>query len=136
MSGAAEQWKAENTPPDVSNDAKSIKNARQRGVNRAKAAERELIRSGHPSTADEDGWSFMERRLIAEKGLFPSDTRWHHINDVKRHPELADLADNVIPSRGKNAGHIRKYHPSGTRAGLSGELLNRVQLKIKHMNGN
>ncbi len=76
----ADQWKAENTPPSVANDAKSIKNA--------------------------------------------------------RHPELADLADNVIPSRGKNAGHVRKYHPSGTRAGSSGELLNRVQLKIKNMNGN
>ncbi|HIF9191133.1 hypothetical protein [Photobacterium damselae] len=44
----ADQWKTENTPPSVANDAKSIKNA--------------------------------------------------------CHPELADLADNVIPSKAKKAG--------------------------------
>jgi hypothetical protein len=115
---------------------KVIKNARQRGVNRAKAAERDLVRSGHPGTADNDGWTLAERKLIAEKGQFPSDTRWHHIKDVKRNPMLADVADNVRPSRGGNAGHVSKYHPHGTQAGSSGSMLNRDQLQNDHMNGN
>ncbi|WP_419237712.1 RHS repeat-associated core domain-containing protein [Photobacterium leiognathi subsp. mandapamensis] len=121
---------------DVTNNAKAIKNARQRGVNRAKSAERDLVKSGHPGTADNGGWSFAERKRIAETGQFPSDTRWHHINDVKRNPGQADVADNVIPSRGGNAGHVSKYHPNGTQAGSSGSLLNRRQLKNNHMNGN
>jgi len=75
-------------------------------------------------------------KRIAETGQFPSDTRWHHINDVKRNPGQADVADNVIPSRGGNAGHVSKYHPNGTQAGSSGPLLNRSQLKNNHMNGN
>jgi len=39
-------------------------------------------------------------------------------------------------SRGGNAGHVSKYHPSGTQAGSSGPKLNRSQLKNNHMNGN
>lgn len=120
----------------VTNNAKAIKNARQRGVNRAKSAERDLVKSGHPGTADNGGWSFAERKRIAETGQFPSDTRWHHVNDVKRNPGLGDVADNVIPSRGGHAGHVSKYHPNGTQAGSSGPMLNRAQLKRNHMNGN
>ncbi|WP_254918677.1 RHS repeat domain-containing protein [Vibrio sp. V15_P4S5T153] len=132
LAGEAHEGKGE----DVTNNAKAIKNARQRGVNRAKSAERDLVKSGHPGTADNGGWSFAERKRIAETGQFPSDTRWHHINDVKRNPGQADLADNIIPSRGGNAGHVSKYHPNGTQAGSSGPLLNRSQLKNNHMNGN
>ncbi|ODC03040.1 hypothetical protein BFW38_05245 [Terasakiispira papahanaumokuakeensis] len=117
-------------------NARAMKNARQRGVNRAKSAERDLVQSGHPGTADDGGWSFAERKRIAETGQFPSDTRWHHINDVKNNPDLADVADNIVPSRGNNIGHVRKYHPAGTRSGSSGSMLNRFQLKEEHMNGN
>jgi len=46
------------------------------------------------------------------------------------------VADNVIPSRGGNAGHVSKYHPNGARAGSSGVQLNRSELKNKHLNGN
>ena len=106
-----------------------IKAARQRGVNRAKSAEQELVQNGHPGTADDGGWSWAERKQIAETGQYPSDTRWHHINDVKRNPEEADNPDNIIPSRGDNAGHVEKYHPNGTRAGSSGEMLNREALQ-------
>ncbi|MDT3281738.1 RHS repeat-associated core domain-containing protein [Shewanella scandinavica] len=122
--------------PGVASSAKEVKNARQRGVNGAKSAERDLVKSGHPGTADSGGWSFAERKRIAETGQFPSDTRWHHINDVKRNPGLADVADNVTPSRGGNTGHVSKYHPNGTQAGSSGSMLNRSQLNNDHMNGN
>lgn len=115
--------------------AKEIKNARQRGVDRAKSAERDLVKSGHPGTADDGGWTLAERKQIAETGQFPSDTRMHHINDVKNNPGLADVPDNVIPSRGGAAGHVEKYHPQGTRAGSSGEMLDRQKLKDEHLNG-
>lgn len=120
----------------VENNARAIKATRQRGVNRAKSAERDLVKNGHSGTADEGGWSFAERKRIAETGQFPSDTRWHHINDVKNNPNLADVPDNVIPPRGGNAGHVSKYHPSGTQAGSSGSMLNRSELKNDHMNRN
>lgn len=58
------------------------------------------------------------------------------MNDVKRNPDLADVPDNVIPSREGNAGHVKKYHPSGTRAGSSGEMIDRSGLEKEHMNGN
>lgn len=115
--------------------AKDIKNARQRGVNRAKSKERDLIKNGHQGTAD-DGWSLSERKRIAETGQYPSDTRWHHINDVKRNPTQASNPDNVIPSRGGAAGHVSKHHPKGTQAGSSGTNLNRDQLLKDHINGN
>lgn len=60
-------------------------------------------------------------------------TIWHHINDVKRNPELADIADNVIPSRGGTSGHVDKYHPNGIQAGSSGGLLNRDSLRNEHI---
>jgi hypothetical protein len=112
-----------------------IKAARQRGVNRAKSAERKLVESGHPGTADE-GWSWAERKRIAETGQYPADSRWHHINDVKRNPGLADVPDNVVPSRGGTSGHVRKYHPGGTQAGSSGDLLDRSGSLDQHMGGN
>lgn len=115
--------------------AREIKAARQRGVNQAKAAERDLIQNGHPGTANEGGFTFAERKQIAETGQYPSDVRWHHINDVKRNPELADVPNNVIPSRGGAAGHVQNFHPNGTRAGSSGPLLDREALKNRHLNG-
>ncbi|MDM4015942.1 polymorphic toxin-type HINT domain-containing protein [Roseiconus lacunae] len=115
--------------------ARQIKNARQRGVNRAKAAERQLIQDGHPGTANEGGFTFAERKQIAETGQYPSDIRWHHINDVKRNPDLAEVPDNVIPSRGGAAGHVKNFHPNGTRAGSSGPLIDRESLRQKHLNG-
>lgn len=65
----------------------------------------------------------------------PSDVRWHHISDVKRNPELADVPNNVRPSRGEAAGHVQNFHPNGTRAGSSGPLLDRDALKNQHLNG-
>lgn len=100
----------------------------------AKSAERKLVKSGHPGTADE-GWSWAERKQIAETGQYPEDTRWHHINDVERNRDLADVADNVIPSRGGTSGHVEKYHPLGTQAGSSGELLDRDALLKAHLRG-
>ena len=85
--------------------------ARQRGVDRAKAAERDLIQNGHPGTANEGDFTLAERKQIAETGEYPKDIRWHHINDVKRNPKLADVSDNVIPSRGGASGHVRNFHP-------------------------
>ncbi|MBV6498766.1 MAG: hypothetical protein CJBNEKGG_00994 [Prosthecobacter sp.] len=104
---------------------KEIENARRRGIDRARREERSLVESGHPGTADGDGWSLTERKLISETGQFPKDTRWHHINDVKRNPEMADNADNVLPSRGGTSGHVEKYHPNGTQNGSSGPMLDR-----------
>jgi hypothetical protein len=118
------------------NEHSTNRKARVRGINRAKSAERTLVKNGHPGTADDGGWTWEERRVIAEEGVFPSDTRWHHINDVKRNPEQADLADNIIPSRGENAGHVKKYHPQGTRQGSSGKLLDREKMLEEHLNGN
>ncbi len=117
ISGAIEQESAR----------RALKNARQRGVERAKAAERELVKAGDPGTV-EGGWSFAERKVIAGNGQYPADTRWHHINDVKRNPTLADNPDNVIPARGGNLGHVQLYHPQGTRAGSTGTLLDRELL--------
>jgi len=115
--------------------AQEVKAARQRGVYRAKSGERELIRIGHPGTVDED-WSWDERREIAESGQFPSDTRWHHVNDVKRNPQLSDEPNNVRPVRGGTSGHVAKHHPQGgTRGGSSGELLDRDDLLRRHMAG-
>lgn len=109
---------------------KDIENARRRGIDRAKRGERALVESGHPGTADE-GWSLPERKQIAETGQFPKDTRWHHINDVKRNPGMADQADNVLPSRGGTAGHVEKYHETGTQNGSSGPLLDRKTTESK-----
>ncbi len=114
---------------------KDIKNARQRGVNRAKSAERDLVESGHPGTADDGGWSWAERKRIAETGQFPDDIEWHHINDVHNNPGLADVPDNVTPSRGGRPGHVQKYHPNGTRQGSAGSLLDRSGAKCKHLSG-
>lgn len=108
--------------------------ARRRGINRAISAERELVRSGHPGTAD-SGWTWAERRMIAETGEFPSDVNWHHINDVERNIGLADNPDNLLPSRGGFSGHVQKYHPNGTRAGSQGDLLNRANLLYEHLRG-
>ena len=104
--------------------ANSTKASRQRGVRAGQREERDLVESGHPGTV-EGGWTLAERKQIAETGQYPGDTRWHHINDVKRNPGMADKADNVIPSRGGNAGHVEKYHPNGTQAGSTGDLLDR-----------
>jgi RHS repeat-associated protein len=122
-------------PSNAPLTAQQTKAARQRGVNRAKSAERELVRAGHPGTADED-WSWDERREIAETGQFPGDVRWHHVNDVKRNPVLADEPNNVRPVRGGNSGHVAKHHPhGGTRGGSSGELLDREDLLRTHLGG-
>jgi hypothetical protein len=107
-----------------SNETKA---ARQRGVRRAQAAERTLVESGHPGTV-EGGWSEAERAAIIGRGQFPSDVRWHHINDVKRHPGLAENPDNVIPVRGGHPGHVSTFHPSGTRAGSAGPLIDRKSM--------
>jgi hypothetical protein len=112
-----------------------VKAARQRGVDRAKADERKLVQSGHAGTADDGGYSFSERKIIAETGQYPDDIRWHHINDVKRNPRLAEQPDNVMPSRGGTKGHVEKYHPKGTQQGSSGDMLNRQQLQKEHLNG-
>ncbi len=87
----------------------------------------------HTGTVD-GGWSWAERKQIAETGQFPGDTRWHHVNDVKRNPGLADNPNNVVPARGGNAGHVRGYHPQGTRAGSSGPSVDRETL-VKQQNG-
>jgi hypothetical protein len=108
--------------------AAEVKVARQRGVRAAKRAEREVVASGHPGTGE---WSLAERKEIAETGQYPADVRWHHVNDVKRNPDLADVPDNVVPSRGGTAGHVEKYHPQGTQAGSSGPQLDREDLVRK-----
>ncbi|GBC63453.1 hypothetical protein DENIS_4447 [Desulfonema ishimotonii] len=112
-----------------------IKKARERGVDRAKSAERKLIQSGHPGTADDGGWSWEERKKIAEERVYPKDTRWHHINSVKENPGLAEVADNVSASRGGTKGHVTKYHPNGTQAGSSGKMLNRQKMMENHLRG-
>jgi RHS repeat-associated protein len=111
----------------VAEDSAATKAARQRGVRAAQRQERALVESGHPGTV-EGGWEWAERRRIAEEGQYPADTRWHHINDVKRHPDVAGEAKNVIPARGGTAGHVKRYHPDGTRAGSSGEMLDRESM--------
>lgn len=132
--GDSVESSADGTKGSVAKSPSAIKAARQRGVNAAKAAERKLVQSGHPGTSDE-GWSWEERKQIAETGQFPEDTRWHHINDVKRNPDLADVGNNVVPSRGGTAGHVEKYHPSGTQAGSSGQMLDRSALQQQHLGG-
>ncbi|MCO8125241.1 polymorphic toxin-type HINT domain-containing protein [Stieleria sp. TO1_6] len=116
--------------------AKEVKNARQRGVYAAKAAERKLIQDGHPGTANQGGFTWPERKQIAETGQYPSDVRWHHINDVKRNPTLADVPNNVVPSRGGAAGHVNNFHQNGgTQGGSSGQMLDREGLSQQHLNG-
>ena len=116
--------------------SREIKNARQRGVNQAKSAERELIQSGHPGTAHQGGFTLAERKQIAETGQYPSDIRRHHINDVKRNPTLADAPNNVVPSRGGTVGHVQNFHPNGgARGGSTGPLLDRDLFRQQHLNG-
>jgi RHS repeat-associated protein len=105
--------------------AKELKRLRDAGVRAARREERELLRSGHPDTADAGGWTPQERQAIMQNGSYPEDVRWHHINDVEHHPELADVPDNIIPSRGGPKGHTSKYHPRGTRRGSTGTVVNR-----------
>jgi hypothetical protein len=94
-----------------------------------------LVESGHPRTADGEGWTWAERKQIAETGQFPKDTQWHHINDAKRNPGMADNPDNIVPSRGGFADHVKKYHPGGTQAGSSGPLLDRKAEEAKQRGG-
>lgn len=112
-----------------------VDRARDAGVRRAMAAERRLVESGHPGTV-RGGWTWAERKLIAETGEFPGGIRWHHLNDVKRHPSLAADPRNVIPARGGNAGHVKMYHPHGTRRGSKGTLLDREGLIRRQMGMN
>jgi hypothetical protein len=87
----------------------------------------------------------MKIREISDK--YRVTTKW--IGDLRKlraatgsleprhgNPTLADVANNVVPSRCGTAGHVQNYHPNGgTRGGPTGPLLDRDLLRQQHLNG-
>jgi RHS repeat-associated protein len=99
-----------------------LENARRRGVARAWAAERDLVRAGRPGTRD---WTPRQRRELLREGKVRG-FRGHHINTVNGNPiAMAENPNNVrFLTRAEHDALHRAA--GGTRTPIRGQpLLNR-----------
>lgn len=116
--GAPDDGFVQSVRNDLRADAKSLENARRRGVDRAWSDERELVRQTGVGTRE---WTNAEKAELLKTGRV-SGYLGHHINSVMAFPELADEPNNVslIP----RADH-RPAHGGNWRNATSGDLLDR-----------
>ena len=98
---------------------KEINNARRRAVRNAWKQEKELVETTGKGTRD---WTKKEKEELMEKGKV-SGYVGHHIKNVKDHPEMAGVSDNVEFVK-KNSEHLER-HNGNYRNKTEGELIKR-----------
>jgi RHS repeat-associated protein len=95
-----------------------IEALRKKGVNDAWHAEREWVKSGNEGSRP---WTPAERKELIETGKVTGYVG-HHINSVKKHPELADNQRNV---EFKKPGEHLDAHDKNWGNQTSGPLIDR-----------
>ena len=92
---AAQKKRKPRTPPDK---------ARARGVRRAWAAEKKLVKAGKPGTRQ---WTRKEKAELLKKGKVKG-YEGHHINNVHTNSKLADNPDNNKIVKGRSE-HLAEH---------------------------
>ncbi|MCF6189113.1 MAG: hypothetical protein L3J51_01390 [Cocleimonas sp.] len=87
-----------------------------------------------PKSTNSKKTSGIKKVALSAREL--KNARQRGVNRAKQNPHLASVANNVIPSRGGTAGHVKKYHPEGTQKGSSGKTIDREKSQSDHLDGN
>lgn len=103
----------------IDNNFKTIRNS---AVKLAGSQEIELVRNTNRGTSS---WSDAQLKYIAQKGILPKGFVGHHINNVKRFPELAGNPDNI---RFVSQKQHFKLHNLDWHNNTSGKIYNRKSL--------